>query len=215
MIPQKSYVTIGEPLPAFKSETLNGVMVFPREFTGRWLILIGHPDGCGEGCTRDFMELTRNYPLFRTQGAEIVVLTRSSQGAPHVLMERISAEMRREGFPWPSRDVPHLIGLADEDAALYGMSAVPHPPIGPVPHIVYFVDPESRVRGLMYYQNLTRQHLEQASRILRNLQDQTLPRPEPVLRADFQPIAAPRPSAPQDDFCVEWSFGGKGPDLHH
>jgi len=46
---------IGEPAPAFEAETTKGLLKFPDDYKGKWVILFSHPADFTPVCTTEFM----------------------------------------------------------------------------------------------------------------------------------------------------------------
>jgi peroxiredoxin (alkyl hydroperoxide reductase subunit C) len=49
--PQVRVPLIGEPAPEFTAETTNGIMNFPSDYKGKWVILFSHPADFTPVCT--------------------------------------------------------------------------------------------------------------------------------------------------------------------
>jgi peroxiredoxin (alkyl hydroperoxide reductase subunit C) len=50
---------IGEDAPAFEAETTQGMIKFPEDYKGKWVILFSHPADFTPVCTTEFMTFSK------------------------------------------------------------------------------------------------------------------------------------------------------------
>ena len=66
---------IGEDAPKFTAVTTNGVMNFPDDYKGKWVVFFSHPADFTPVCTTEFMTFARMENEFKELNVELVGLS--------------------------------------------------------------------------------------------------------------------------------------------
>ncbi|MGI6545900.1 MAG: peroxiredoxin [Fastidiosipilaceae bacterium] len=179
---------IGTKAPEFTATTTNGVINFPEDYKGKWVILFSHPADFTPVCTTEFMTFQSMYDEFLELNTELVGLSIDSIHSHLAWLNAI------KGYSWngidnPSVKFPLIADLKMEVASKYGMlqgesdtSAV---------RAVFFIDPDSTIRTILYYPAALGRNFEEIKRIVVGLQ-----------KADKDSVALPANWEPGKDVIV-------------
>ena len=74
---------IGDDAPAFEAVTTQGVIHFPEDYRGKWVILFSHPADFTPVCTTEFMTFGSMLEEFRALNTELIGLSVDSL-YPHI-----------------------------------------------------------------------------------------------------------------------------------
>ena len=66
---------IGDKAPSFVARTTNGIIKFPEQYIGRWIILFSHPMDFTPVCTTEFMSFQAEMDDFQRLNTELVGLS--------------------------------------------------------------------------------------------------------------------------------------------
>ena len=66
---------IGDQAAEFTARTTQGVITFPQDYAGRWVILFSHPADFTPVCTTEFMTFASMMDDFRLHNTELVGLS--------------------------------------------------------------------------------------------------------------------------------------------
>ena len=66
---------IGDQAAEFTARTTQGVITFPQDYAGRWVILFSHPADFTPVCTTEFMTFASMMDDFRLPNTELVGLS--------------------------------------------------------------------------------------------------------------------------------------------
>jgi peroxiredoxin (alkyl hydroperoxide reductase subunit C) len=139
---EKSMPLIGDKFPNMEVQTTHGMMTLPDAFEGQWFILFSHPADFTPVCTTEFYAFQQRYPEFRELDTELIGLS-VDQVFSHIkwtewIDENLDAEIE---FPI----------IADTGAVAETLGLI-HPGAGShTVRAVFFVDPESTIRAILYY----------------------------------------------------------------
>ena len=64
---------IGDPAPAFTAVTTQGMINFPADYEGKWVILFSHPADFTPVCTSEFMTFATMQDEFLAYNTELAV----------------------------------------------------------------------------------------------------------------------------------------------
>jgi peroxiredoxin (alkyl hydroperoxide reductase subunit C) len=153
---------INEPAPEFTARTTHG----PRsleDYRGKWLVLFSHPADFTPVCTTEFIAFARAYDRFRALGCELLGLSIDSTYS-HLAWVRNIKEKFGVEIPFPiiedlSMQVAHDYGMIQPGAS--DTSAV---------RATFFIDPEGKVRAMVYYPMTNGRSVEEFLRLLEALQ---------------------------------------------
>ncbi len=185
---QVNFPLIGTRAPEFVAKTTQGEIHFPDDFAGKWTILFSHPSDFTPVCTTEFMTFQSLLNEFKELNTQLLGLSIDSI---HSHLGWINAI---KGYSWngidkPSVEFPVIADIKMEVAKLYGMlqgesdtSAV---------RAVFFIDPESKIRTILYYPASLGRNFAEIKRIIMGLQ-----------KSDAESVALPANWEPGKDVIM-------------
>lgn len=162
-----SFPLIGNEAPSFEVNTTHGMIKFPEDYEGKWVVLFSHPSDFTPVCTTEFMTFAKMHEEFAELNTELVGLSIDS------LFSHLAWVNAIEGYTWediehPEIKFPVIADIKMEVANKYGMvqgesdtSAV---------RAVFFIDPRGIVRTILYYPASLGRNFAEIKRILLGLQ---------------------------------------------
>ena len=158
---------IGDVAPNFTATTTNGTVDFPKDYTGKWIILFSHPNDFTPVCTTEFIAFENIINELRALNTEIIGLSigaNPSHLAWFDAIEKISMNDKRVKISFPLID-----DLSMNVARLYGMI---HPNMSTTHAVraVFIIDPHGIIRTILYYPASTGRNFDEIKRILVALQ---------------------------------------------
>ena len=153
---------INEPAPDFTAKTTHG----PRSlggYRGKWLILFSHPADFTPVCTTEFLAFARFHHRFQKLGCELLGLSIDSTYS-HLAWIRNIKEKFGVDIPFPIIDdlsmrIAHDYGMIQPGAS--DTSAV---------RATFFIDPDGKVRAMVYYPMTNGRSVAEFLRLLEALQ---------------------------------------------
>ena len=188
---------IGDPAPAFEAVTTQGNIKFPEDFAGKWVILFSHPADFTPVCTTEFMTFATMAEEFKALNTELVGLSVDSLYA-HIAWLRKIQELEWNGMKNVEVKVPLSEDIRREVAKKYGMIQ-PGQSNTQAVRAVFVIDPEGKIRTILYYPLSTGRNFDEIKRIILALQ-----------KADKDKVATPANWRPGDDTIIP-TAGSCGP----
>ncbi len=153
---------INEAAPAFSANTTHG----PRslaDYKGKWLILFSHPADFTPVCTTEFIGFAKRSELFKSMNCELLGLSIDSIYSHLAWMQSIKNNFGVE-IPFPIID-----DIKMEVAQAYGMI---HPGAADTQAVraTFFIDPEGKLRAMVYYPMSNGRSIEEFVRLLQAMQ---------------------------------------------
>jgi len=181
---------IGEKAPAFTAPTTQGTVQFPRDYAGKWVILFSHPADFTPVCTTEFMTFATMMPKFNTLNCELIGLSIDS-GYSHIAWLRTIAEkIEYMGMKNVTVTFPVIADLKMDVANKYGM-VQPEADDTHAVRAVFIIDPEAKIRAVLYYPLSNGRNMDEILRLLIALQT-----------TDKHNVATPANWQPGDDVIV-------------
>ncbi len=153
---------IGEKAPEFKALTTKGVIEFPKDYEGKWIVLFSHPADFTPVCTTEFVAFAKRYDEFKKLNCELIGLS-IDQVFSHIKWTEWIKEKLGVEIPFPI--------IADDRgkiAELYGMI---HPGKGTnTVRAVFIIDPKGIVRAMLYYPQELGRNMDEILRMVKGLQ---------------------------------------------
>lgn len=152
---------LGEDFPELSVQTTHGTMKLPHDFKGSWFILFSHPADFTPVCTTEFVGFQKLMPEFDKLGVKLVGLS-IDQVFSHIkwiewIKEKLDVEIT---FP--------VIAANDATANKLGLL---HPGKGTnTVRAVFIVDPQGKVRLILYYPQETGRNMQEILRVVKALQ---------------------------------------------
>jgi peroxiredoxin 2/4 len=160
---------IGETAPAFEADTTQGKIKFPGDYRGKWVIFFSHPADFTPVCTTEFITFASMQEEFRQLNCELVGLSIDSTFS-HIAWLRT---IREKVVFREHRDVevtfPVISDLTMEVARTYGMLQ-PSASTTQAVRAVFLIDPESKVRAILYYPLSNGRNFQEIKRLLMAMQ---------------------------------------------
>jgi len=153
---------LNEPAPDFKANTTHGPKAL-SDYKGKWLVLFSHPADFTPVCTTEFMAFAKSYEKFNALGCDLLGLSIDSNFA-HIAWARNIEEKFGVKIPFPiiedlSMRVAHAYGMIQPGAS--DTSAV---------RATFFIDPEGKLRAMVYYPMSNGRSVAEFLRLLEALQ---------------------------------------------
>lgn len=180
---------IGDKAPSFHAVTTQGEIHFPEDYTGKWVILFSHPADFTPVCTTEFMTFASMAEEFRSLNTELVGLSVDSLYA-HIAWLRKIQELEWNGMKNVEVKFPLIEDIRMEVANKYGMIQ-PGQSNTQAVRAVFIIDPQAKIRTILYYPLSTGRNFDEIKRIILALQ-----------KADQDSLATPANWRPGDDVIV-------------
>ncbi|MBT1248265.1 MULTISPECIES: peroxiredoxin [unclassified Thermosipho (in: thermotogales)] len=153
---------IGEKVPEFEAVTTKGVIKFPDDFKGKWVVLFSHPADFTPVCTTEFVAFQKRYDEFQKINTELVGLS-IDQVFSHIkwvewIKEKLNVEIK---FPV----------IADDRGKIAEMLGMIHPAKGTnTVRAVFIIDPKGILRAILYYPQELGRNMDEILRMVKGLQ---------------------------------------------
>lgn len=180
---------IGDMAPSFTAVTTQGTIHFPDDYKGKWVILFSHPADFTPVCTTEFMTFASMADEFKALNTELVGLSVDSLYA-HIAWLRKIRELEWNGKKDMEVKFPLIEDIRMEVAGKYGMIQ-PGQSNTQAVRAVFVVDPEGKIRTILYYPLSTGRNFDEIKRIILALQ-----------KADADSVATPADWRPGQDVIV-------------
>lgn len=180
---------IGDMAPVFHAVTTQGEIDFPQDYHGKWVVLFSHPADFTPVCTTEFMAFASMVNDFRAINTELIGLSIDSIYS-HIAWLRKIKELSWKDIKHIEVTFPLIADISMDIANLYGML---HPGYSSTQTVrsVFIIDPEGKIRAILYYPATTGRNTEEIKRIIVALQ-----------KADNDKVATPANWIPYDDVII-------------
>lgn len=180
---------IGDPAPAFKAVTTQGPINFPEDYKGKWVILFSHPSDFTPVCTTEFMTFASMIDEFKAMNTELVGLSVDSIYS-HIAWLRKIKELKWKDLHDLDVTFPLIEDIRMEVANKYGMIQ-PGQSNTQAVRAVFIIDPEGKIRLILYYPLKIGRNFDEIKRVIQALQ-----------KSDKDQVATPADWRPGDDTIV-------------
>ena len=133
---------IGDKFPELTVNTTHGPMELPKAFKGKWFILFSHPADFTPVCTTEFYAFQQRYPQFKELNTELIGLS----------VDQVFSHIKWTEWINENLDATVEFPIIADTGAVADRLGLVHP--GSPTHTVravFFVDPKSTVRAILYY----------------------------------------------------------------
>lgn len=160
---------IGDGAPNFVAHTTNGIVKFPDDYAGNWVILFSHPMDFTPVCTTEFLSFQSMIHDFQKLNTEIIGLSVGAIPSHLAWFRSIYNEINFKD--WKNIEITFPV-IADIDlhvSKLYGMI---HPNTSDTKTVraVFIIDPHGIIKTILYYPQTTGRNIREIMRILVALQ---------------------------------------------
>lgn len=153
---------LNEPAPPFEAVTTQGTIKL-SDYEGSWLILFSHPADFTPVCTTEFAAFAEIATQLRDRNVELLGLSIDSIFSHLAWMRSIRASL---GVAVP---FPVIADLDRAVATAYGM-IMPGESKTETSRCVFFIDPKSIVRAMIYYPLSLGRNMKEILRVIDALQ---------------------------------------------
>lgn len=159
---------LGSEAPAFRTETTNGQLNFPKDFGKNWKILFAHPRDFTPVCSSEILELAYHQRTFDQLETKLVVVS-VDRIAQHKSWKTALEEVNYKGREKVKIKFPlaedHTYTIANSYGMLDNKTNVGQSIRG-----VFFIDPENKIRAFYFYPNEVGRNVDEVIRTLKALQ---------------------------------------------
>jgi len=154
---------IGDQAPDFVAVTTTGKMKFSDYEPGKWKILFSHPADFTPVCTTEMSGFAQNQELFAELNTALIGLSIDSI---HSHLAWVNNVREKTGVYF---QFPIIADLDMKVSKLYGMLQPSESKTAAV-RAVFFIDPENKIRLIMYYPLNVGRNMNEIIRALKALQ---------------------------------------------
>ena len=174
---------LNEAAPAFQAKTTHGDRSL-ADYKGKWLILFSHPADFTPVCTTEFIGFAKAADTFKAMNCELLGLSIDSIYSHLAWMQSIKNNFGVE------ITFPIIDDIKMEVAQAYGMI---HPGAADTQAVraTFFIDPEGKLRAMVYYPMSNGRSIDEFVRLLQAMQT-----------SDANKIATPEGWTPGCDVIV-------------
>jgi len=153
---------IGDSFPEMEVKTTHGMMKLPSAFAGKWFVLFSHPGDFTPVCTTEFVGFEKRHAEFEKLNCELIGLS-IDQVFSHMkwtewIKQNLGVEIK---FPI----------IADDTGRVATRLGMIHPgKASNTVRAVFIVDPEAKVRLILFYPQEVGRNMDEVVRALRALQ---------------------------------------------
>lgn len=180
---------IGDDAPSFTAITTQGEINFPADYKGKWVILFSHPADFTPVCTTEFMTFASMMDEFKQLNTELIGLSVDSLFA-HIAWLRKIQDFEWNGMKNIEVKFPLIEDIKMEISHKYGMIQPGQSNTSAV-RAVFIIDPNGKVRTILYYPQSTGRNMQEIKRIIIALQ-----------KSDAEKIATPANWTPGEDVII-------------
>jgi peroxiredoxin (alkyl hydroperoxide reductase subunit C) len=181
---------IGDTAPSFEADTTQGRIKFPEDYKGKWVILFSHPADFTPVCTTEFMTFASMEKEFDKLNCKLIGLSIDSHYSHIAWLRTIKEKIEYRGMKSVEVNFPVIADLTMDVAKKFGM-VQPNASTNSAVRAVFFIDPRTKVRALMYYPSSTGRNFQEIKRVLICMQT-----------ADEHNVATPADWQPGEDVIV-------------
>ena len=180
---------LGDKAPSFVATTTQGQINFPEDFKGKWVVLFSHPADFTPVCTTEFMTFASLEEDFKALNTQLIGLSVDSLYS-HIAWLRKIHELEWKGMKNLDVKFPLIEDIKMDVAKKYGMIQ-PNQSGTQAVRAVFIIDPEAKIRTILYYPLSTGRNFDEIKRIIQALQ-----------KADKENCATPADWREGDDVIV-------------
>lgn len=160
-IEKKGMPLLGDSFPEMTVQTTRGVFNLPSHFEGKWFVLFSHPADFTPVCTTEFVAFQARYDQFRELNCELIGLS-VDQVFSHIKWEEWIKENMNVEIQFPI--------IADTGKVAETLGII-HPGKGSdTVRAVFVVDPEGKLRTMLYYPQELGRNMDEIVRIVKAMQ---------------------------------------------
>jgi peroxiredoxin (alkyl hydroperoxide reductase subunit C) len=156
---------IGEKAPEFVAETTQGIIHFPQDYKGKWVVFFSHPADFTPVCTTEFMTFASMADEFKALNCELLGLSIDSTYSHIAWLRTIKEKIEYKGMKGLEITFPVISDLTMEVSKAFGMLQ-PAASTTQAVRAVFIVDPQGIVRAILYYPLSNGRNMQEIKRLL-------------------------------------------------
>jgi peroxiredoxin 2/4 len=200
---------IGEAAPAFTAESTKGHINFPDDYFGKWKILFSHPAAFTAVCSTEIIELAALQEDMEKLNTKLLVISTDGINS-HLEWVKSLESIKYHGKDPVKIKFPLISDYNLDISRKYGML---HSFTSSTKDIrgVFVIDPEDRIRAIIYYPMTVGRNMDEIKRLVMALQQSE--KDHVLTPANWQPgqdVLLPSPKTSEE---AEKMSGKKDPDL--
>lgn len=160
---------LGDKAPSFRAKSTQGMINFPRDYKGSWVVFFSHPADFTPVCTTEFMTFESMKDEFAQLNTYLLGLSVDSVSSHLAWLKNIKEKIDYKGMSEIDVDFPLIDDLNRSIAKKYGMIQ-PNADSTKTVRAVFIIDPQSRIRAILYYPQSNGRNIEEIKRLLVALQ---------------------------------------------
>lgn len=152
---------LGDDFPKIKVQTTRGIMELPAQFSGKWFVLFSHPADFTPVCTTEFVAFQNRYDKFKKLNCELIGLS----------MDQVFAHIKWEEWIKDKLDIEIEFPIIADTGIVAEKLGLIHPGKGTsTVRAVFIVDPNGKVRVIVYYPQELGRNMDEILRSLEAMQ---------------------------------------------
>jgi peroxiredoxin 2/4 len=140
---------LGENAPTFTAESTNGTIEFPKDNGSRWKIIFCHPADFTPVCSSEILELASLQEDFKKLKTDIIVVSTDNLDSHRQWVKSLES-LEYKNKKTPKIDFPLVDDNNHAIARQYGMIQPGNNSTKDV-RGVFIIDPQNKIRLMMYY----------------------------------------------------------------
>ncbi len=181
---------IGDPAPQFTAVTTQGPINFPADYAGKWVIFFSHPADFTPVCTSEFITFASMQQQFAAYNTVLVGLSVDGLYSHIAWLRTIKEKISFRGMHDVEVTFPLIEDVSMVVARKYGM-IMPGEDSTKAVRAVFVIDPEGKIRAVIYYPLSLGRNFDELLRVVKALQT-----------ADHFQVATPADWRPGDRVIV-------------
>ena len=160
---------IGDTAPKFSANSTKGMINFPRDYKGHWVVFFSHPADFTPVCTTEFMTFESMKDDFEKLNTKLLGLSIDSVSSHLAWLKNIRDKIDYKGMSEIDVDFPLIDDLNKSIAKKYGMLQ-PNADETKTVRAVFIIDPKGKIRAVLYYPQTNGRNIDEILRLLKALQ---------------------------------------------
>lgn len=153
---------LGEKIEDRKVKTTHGVINFPGDYAGKWVVLFSHPADFTPVCTTEFVAFQKKIDEFKALNCELIGLSIDQVFAHIKWVEWIKEKLGVEiSFPIIADDMGEVAKSFGMISPAKGTNTI---------RAVFIIDPNSILRLILYYPQEIGRNIDEIIRAVKALQ---------------------------------------------
>ena len=166
---KKSIPLIGDKAPSFFAKSTQGLICFPDDYKGNWVIFFSHPADFTPVCTTEFMLFESMKKDFEKLNTKLLGLSVDSLNSHFAWLKDIKENIEKNDYSEFDTAFPLIEDANRSIAKKYGMIQ-PNADNTKTVRAVFIIDPDGIVRAILYYPQTNGRNIEEIKRLLIALQ---------------------------------------------